>query len=314
MLLEQRANLRLHRPGGEIANLQRRLRAVFHREVEPVALDVEREHVRAHGRRDLRGEAADAADADHRRDVAGQEAAAAHGLERGRDRVGDHAELPRLEAFGQAVERNQRRAAHELVRGKSAVDVVARHLLLGTGVAAASFAEGAPSTRQHRGDEHQLTHCGSGSVDGCDAADHLVPEHQRSRLSGGHLAAREAEIGVAEAAADHLDQRVAGRGLREAPPLRCERPACLGEDVRQSVHFCLRGKSMSERSFIEQELRPRAAAPRFEREDRCRSRRGARGAQDQQRSERRGAGIARSAATSRSDAIRDGTRAVADTA
>ena len=204
---------------GHLARVERERRAVLGHELELGRIDVDRHHARAEGVGDLHRVAADAADADHDRDVAGLDARLRHRLVGRGDRVGHHRDVGELQPGGGEallIDRAQAARRHHDVGGEAALDVVARHDLGATDRAVSRGAELAGAAGHHRRHDHRAADPLSRRAARTHhpAAD-LVTERERQRLVGAHAVVVVAEVGVADAAAGDLDHHLVGGQLAD---------------------------------------------------------------------------------------------------
>ena len=177
-------------------------------------VDVDRDDDAAHGGRDLRGITADAADAVDDDQIALLDAGLHDRLVGRGHGIGDHRQIGQIDSdAGQAVlvDHAQPVRRHDDVRGKAALNIVARHLLVRADRRLAALAGVAVAARDHRRNNNRAVGEPERIRAGVDdvAAD-LVPERQRQFVLGAHAVVIIAKIGVADAAAGDFDQDFIG--------------------------------------------------------------------------------------------------------
>ncbi len=195
--------------------VQRQRRAVRRKRLELACIDVDRDDLGAHGVRDLHAVPTNAAGPDHDRKRTRRDAGALHRLVGGGKRIGNHRDIRQLESrLGETllVDRAQTARRHHDVRGETALDVVAGHLLPAANGAEAALAQIALATGQHCGNDHRASDPGLGTgAGGAHAPAHLMAERERQRMVGAHAVVVVAKVRMAHAAACDFNRHLAGR-------------------------------------------------------------------------------------------------------
>ena len=175
-----------------------------------VVVDIDRDNDAAHGGRDLGGIAADAANPVDDDQIAFGNTGLHHRLVRRRHRIGDDREIGQVDADSRQsmlIDHAQPARRHDDVRGKAALNIVARHLLVRADGRLAALAGVALTARDYRRNDNRAVgepeRIGAG-ID--DVAANLMAERQRQFVLGADAVVIVAEIGMADPAAGDFDQ------------------------------------------------------------------------------------------------------------